>query len=84
MSERIRYHTDLRVWQLSRAIAVAAYKASAQFPSEERYALTDQVRRCAVSVPANIAEGVDVVRPRNSYAACELRAVRCRSPIRIW
>ena len=57
MSERIRYHTDLRVWQLSRSIAAAAYAISARFPSDERYALTDQVRRCAVSVAANIAEG---------------------------
>ena len=57
MSERIRYHTELRVLQLSRTLVSAAYQVSAGFPSEERYGLTNQVRRCVVSVPANIAEG---------------------------
>jgi four helix bundle protein len=57
MSQRIRYHTDLDVWQLGRAIACAAYRVSASFPAYERFSLADQIRRAAASVPANIAEG---------------------------
>jgi four helix bundle protein len=57
VSERIRYHTDLRVWQLSREIVASVYEIASRFPVDERFALADQVRRCAVSIPANIAEG---------------------------
>jgi four helix bundle protein len=57
MNERIRYHTDLRVWQRSRSLAVSVYRATADFPRAELFSLTDQVRRACGSVPANIAEG---------------------------
>jgi four helix bundle protein len=57
MSERIRYHTDLRVWQRAKVLAVKVYFDARRFPQIEQYALADQVRRAAVSVPANIAEG---------------------------
>jgi four helix bundle protein len=49
--------TDLRVWQRSHAIAVRVYRLTRCFPDEERYGLVSQLRRAAVSVPANIAEG---------------------------
>ena len=38
-------------------LAVQVYELSAKFPSDERFGLTSQVRRCAVSIPSNIAEG---------------------------
>ena len=57
MERQIRYHTDLDVWQLSRAIANKAYRTTAGFPAEEKFALLDQIRRAAVSIAANIAEG---------------------------
>ena len=50
-------HKKLDVWKLSMDLAVRVYKASDLFPREERYALTDQARRSATSVPTNIAEG---------------------------
>ena len=50
-------HKRLDAWSLSMEFAVQVYKASAAFPSEERFGLTAQVRRSAVSVPSNIAEG---------------------------
>jgi four helix bundle protein len=50
-------HDRLLVWQQGQDLAVIVYRASATWPSSERFGLTIQVRRAAVSVPANIAEG---------------------------
>jgi four helix bundle protein len=47
----------LRVWQKSRELVSIIYKITSKFPKEERYSLTDQIRRSAISVPANLAEG---------------------------
>lgn len=47
----------LNVWQKSRKLAVIIYKATKFFPNEERFGLTSQMRRCAVSISSNIAEG---------------------------
>lgn len=47
----------LVVWQEARKFAVAVYKVTAGFPSEEKFGLTNQIRRAAVSIAANIAEG---------------------------
>lgn len=48
---------DLIVWQKSHAFVLEIYRISSSFPKEETYALTNQLRRAAVSIPANIAEG---------------------------
>ncbi len=48
---------DLIVWQKAHALVLAVYRASADFPKTETYGLTSQLRRAAVSIPANIAEG---------------------------
>lgn len=48
---------DLLVYQRSYAVSLEIYRKSATFPKEERYAITDQLRRSATSVCANIAEG---------------------------
>jgi four helix bundle protein len=48
---------DLVVWQKAHAFVLAIYRLSSDFPREETYGLTAQLRRAAVSVPANIAEG---------------------------
>ncbi len=48
---------DLKVWNKAMDIVVETYKLSAQFPAEEKYGLTSQIRRCAVSIPSSIAEG---------------------------
>lgn len=50
-------HKKLKAWQLSMDIAVDVYRASDEFPSEERFGLISQMRRSAVSVPSNLAEG---------------------------
>jgi len=49
--------TDLRVWQRSHALVLALYKLTDRFPRSERFGLVGQLRRAAVSVPTNVAEG---------------------------
>jgi four helix bundle protein len=48
---------QLKVWERAHRLALAVYKASAEFPQEELYGLTSQIRRASMSVPTNIAEG---------------------------
>jgi len=48
---------QLNVWQTSHRVTVAIYKLTRGYPADERYGLSSQMRRAAVSVPANIAEG---------------------------
>jgi len=50
-------YQKLRVWQAARRLVVEVYRVSREFPSDERFGLTAQVRRVAVSIPSNIAEG---------------------------
>ena len=47
----------LKVWQTGMKLAKEVYRAASQFPKEEQYGLTGQLRRASVSIPANIAEG---------------------------
>jgi four helix bundle protein len=53
----ISHFRELRVWQRGMELVVDVYRASANFPRTEIYGLTSQLRRAAVSVPSNIAEG---------------------------
>jgi four helix bundle protein len=48
---------QLEVWQRAHQLVLAIYRITAAFPPEERFGLTSQMRRAAVSIPANIAEG---------------------------
>ncbi|MBV9073095.1 MAG: four helix bundle protein [Acidobacteria bacterium] len=50
-------HRDLVVWQEAKGLAVSIYKISESFPKHEIYGLTSQIRRAAVSIVSNIAEG---------------------------
>lgn len=50
-------HMNLHAWQKSIKLVTAVYKNSRDLPTEEKYGLTSQIRRCAVSIPSNIAEG---------------------------
>ena len=47
----------LETWQVARQLVLKVYKLLRKFPSEERFALCDQIRRAVISVPSNIAEG---------------------------
>ena len=53
----MRNFRALTVWEKSHRLVVAVYNATGTFPREDTYGLTAQVRRCCVSIPANIAEG---------------------------
>ena len=50
-------HEDLVAWQKAMDLVIAVYDATKRFPADERFALTDQIRRAVVSIPSNIAEG---------------------------
>lgn len=53
----MRSYQELEVWQVGMSLAEACYRATREFPTSELYGLTTQIRRAAVSVAANIAEG---------------------------
>ena len=54
---RPKSYKDLIVWQKSFALVKDVYRLSAELPKNEQFGLCSQIRRCAVSVPSNIAEG---------------------------
>ncbi len=57
MSDAIKSYRDLEVWQRGISLAKTIYEATSNFPTQERFGLINQMRRAAVSVPSNIAEG---------------------------
>lgn len=57
MSPSIQSFRDLIVWQRSVELSLDIYRGTADFPGDERFGLVSQLRRAAVSVPSNIAEG---------------------------
>ncbi len=57
MNNSSKSHEDLIVWQKAILLSVKVYKLTESFPAEEKFGLISQMRRCAVSIPSNIAEG---------------------------
>ncbi len=53
----MRNFRELQVWQKAHSLALSVYQVTATFPAHELYGLSSQMRRCCVSIPANIAEG---------------------------
>jgi len=54
---KIEKFEDIQAWQQARGLVKEIYKVTDQFPKEELYSLTSQMRRAAISIPSNIAEG---------------------------
>ncbi|MGH8646688.1 MAG: four helix bundle protein [Gammaproteobacteria bacterium] len=54
---KIKNFRDLEVWKLGKEIILDVYRVTAEFPREELYGLASQMRRAAVSIPSNVAEG---------------------------
>ena len=53
----MKTHKDLDVWKYSIDFVTEIYSSTKQFPSDEKFGLTSQIRRAAISIPSNIAEG---------------------------
>jgi four helix bundle protein len=60
---KMRPHEKLDVWKKAIQLVIAIYRVTDEFPKDERFGLISQLRRAAISIPANIAEGAG----RNSY-----------------
>lgn len=53
----MRNFRELRIWKDSKALALKVYRITSEYPSTEKYGLVVQMRKCAISIPSNIAEG---------------------------
>lgn len=83
---KIRSYRDLDVWREAMDLVTKIYACTQQFPSDERFGLTSQVRRAVVSVPSNIAEGWGRNRTKEyiqhlRYASGSLREVETQIEI---
>ena len=61
----MNYFKELKVWQKAIELVTNTYLKTQAFPKEEIYGLTSQIRRCAVSIPSNIAEGCGRNTPKD-------------------
>jgi four helix bundle protein len=66
MAESEKRYKDLNVWQEARKLSKDIYSLTSEFPKEEQFGLINQMRRCAISVPSNIAEGCGRNYPKDS------------------
>jgi len=57
MKDNLNSYKDLIVWQRSMELVTEIYSLTQKFPKEELYGITSQMKRCAISIPSNIAEG---------------------------
>ncbi len=63
--KRMNRYENLEVWKKSHELTLKIYEVTKSFPTDERYALTDQMRRCSYSIPMNIAEGAGYQSKKN-------------------
>lgn len=54
---KIKSFTDLHAWQEGHSLVLEVYRMTKSFPQDERFGLSDQMRRCSISITSNIAEG---------------------------
>lgn len=70
----MRNYEELKVYQMAETLVVEVYKSTQTFPSEERFGLTAHLRKTALSIPSNIAEGSGRNGDREQGASLEPRA----------
>jgi len=66
MEQEKKNYIDLDVWKQARILSKEVYLVSSNFPSDEKFGLSSQIRRAAVSIPSNIAEGCGRNHPKDS------------------
>lgn len=66
----LKNYRELIVWQKSYQLCIEIYRITKDFPKEEKFGLTSQIRRALVSVPSNIAEGYGRKTPLNIFVLC--------------
>jgi four helix bundle protein len=82
LSEPGTFHERLDVFILARALAIDLYRETSTFPAQERFGLVSQIRRSAVSIPANIAEGA-ARRSKREFARFLLAARGSATELRL-
>lgn len=86
MADKITSFTDLEAWQQAHLFAVGVYKTTKDFPASEQFGITSQLRRAAVSIPSNIAEGFSRSSSKEKlqfYAVARASLVEVQSQILI-
>jgi four helix bundle protein len=83
-SSMVGGHRDLKVFQVAFALAVEIFRETARFPNDEKYSLTDQIRRASRSVAANIAEGFRKRRYRNAFVLKLVDADAEATEVMVW
>jgi four helix bundle protein len=78
---RMRPHERLDVWNKAIDLVMSVYKATESFPKDERFGLTSQIRRAAVSIPANIAEGAEILQRSSHIFFQTLKVQRANSKL---
>ena len=84
INSKVKTHEDLRVFQLAFDAAMQIYELSKQFPAEERYSLTDQIRRSSRSVCANLAEAWRKRRYEAAFIAKLSDSESEASEVQVW
>ena len=74
---KLKNYQDLIAWQKSMDLVEEVYRSSKDFPREEMYGLTSQIRRAAVSIPSNIAEGQGRRTLQTSFDTFQSPMARC-------
>jgi hypothetical protein len=77
--KKSRSYKDLEVWQVSLELVKAIYQITGKFPSSERFGLTQQIRRAAISIPSTVAEVNSEIPQKNLNNFSPLPLVRPRN-----